>query len=117
MSITKEIRELVQKQIRLLDENYGMWTEELSDCYLEEVALLMRNVEESIRFLKEDCTSEEGGYLSELLPELTKRTKDDRFLKCFKSLECRYRNDEYWYYITDGVFVAEDYLKSQREKS
>lgn len=106
MSITRPISELVQKQIRIVRANGGMWTEELSDCYLEEVDLLMQDIDESIRFLKEDCTSEEGGYLSELLPELTKRTKDDRFLNCFKYLECRYRNEEHWYYITDHITVS-----------
>lgn len=113
MSITKEIRELVQKQIGLVDEYYGMWTEELGNCYLEEVALLMRDVDESIRFLKEDCTGEESGYLSELLPELTKRTKDDRFLNCFKILESRYRDEESWCYITDGVLLMKSKIQKE----
>ena len=115
MDITKEMRLLIDEHVRILEDNGGTWSEELGKCYLKEVEVLMRDIDESIRFLDEYCTAEECGCLSELLLELTKRTGDDRFLNCFINLRCKYRDEIEYAYISDTVYIAEVYLSRIRK--
>ena len=113
MDITKEMILLIDEHVRILEDNCGTWSEELGKCYLKEVEVLMRDVDESIRCIREECTGKECGYLSELLLELTKRTGDDRFLNCFRELDKKYRKDPDNYYLTDGIEAAALYLEVQ----
>ena len=60
--ITDEIRASISKRASTDDE----WDFGVKQCWDEEIAILSRNIEDTIAFLENDCTADEFSWLSEV---------------------------------------------------
>ena len=64
--ITDEIRASISKRASTDDE----WDFGVKQCWDEEIAILSRNIEDTIAFLENDCTADEFSWLSEVFDDV-----------------------------------------------
>lgn len=109
-NITKEMKKLIHKHMRLSLKSAGCRTNKVERCILKEVSIMSKDIDESIRYIKEDCNADEYGFISRILPDLIKHTNDERFIDCFRSLEEKYTNEFYCYFVDRAIEEAEKLL-------
>mgnify|MGYP001658886739 CR=1 FL=1 len=109
-SIMKEMKELIHEHMRLSLKSSGSSTNKVERCILKEVSILSKDIDESIRYIVEDCNADEYGFLSRILPDLIKHTNDKRFIDCFKRLEEKYTTEFYCYFVDCAIKEAEKLL-------
>ncbi|MDO4176691.1 MAG: hypothetical protein Q4D99_04355 [Bacillota bacterium] len=103
MSITKKLNKATTEHLRN--------SLKARASFIKLLYLLTGNIDESIRFIKEECNADQYGFLASLLPELIKRTNDVRFINCFEELEEKYTNEFYCYFVDKRIEEAKEYLK------
>ena len=69
--ITDEIRASISKRASTDDE----WDFGVKQCWDEEIAILSRNIEDTIAFLENDCTADEFSWLSEVFDDVAEKTR------------------------------------------
>lgn len=111
MNIAKELKSLIRERLGIKTLQDKNMEAELDDCLLRTADAMMKDVDETIRIIQEECSGDECAFLADLLIEVTYRTKDRRFIDCFASLEEKHMNEYYGYFIYEDVAAAEEVLK------
>lgn len=84
--MTEEIRAAIQKRILMDDE----WVYGVNQCWNEEIAILSRNINDTIKFLETDCTADEFSWLSEVFEQIAKKTQSRAFVDCLYRVAKKY---------------------------
>ena len=106
MSIYKEFEKLVEKRKNLnWDIDY-----EADPIIREMVSLMTADINSTIAFLKDDCSEEQFVWLSEIVDEITARTKSSEFIEELRKLCAKYPEAAEKYNIRYFVESAAEYL-------
>ena len=72
--IADDIRAAIAKRISTESEwDYGM-----QQCWKEETAILLKDINETVDFIANDCTDEELSWLSEVFEDIAEASKESR---------------------------------------
>lgn len=77
--ITDEIRAAIVKRAATEDE----WDYGVKQCWEEEIAILSRNIDDTIAFLESECTADEFAWLSEVIDDVAEKTQRRRLWIAF----------------------------------
>lgn len=105
------INEKINKIISELDS-----TEIDDEVYRKELrsqieSIITENMNESINFLKTNCSSKIFVIISGMLPRIIRNTKNSEFLQEYKKLIDKYPEEKERHFIEKFVGKAEEYLK------
>ena len=103
-------RDIIKERSRIAIETQDEWDYGIERCWNAEIAVLSENVEETIRFLDQDCTADEFFWISEIFDELVEATQSKALIECFYRVAKKYPAEAARYYIIDHIKMAEDFL-------
>ena len=93
--ITNEIRASIAKRAATDDR----WAYGVTQCWEDEIAILSRNIEDTIAFLENDCTADEFSWLSEVFDAVAKKTQSKAFVDCLYKIAKKFPDECKKYYI------------------
>lgn len=104
MSNFEPFHRVIQERITNPNANYyeiPWWDAEVKQFTL--------NMEESIRFIEEECTDEEFLFLSEVFWDIVEKTRDKAFYACIQKRAERVANPEWKEDILSAILEVKDY--------
>ena len=108
----EELRSYFQRYIEAEEISDGEWYEEMELCCKKEMELLAANIEESIRYLKNECTAKEFVLISEFIEELAEETKSMKLINTYEELKYKYPAEYKKYniksFLEDAKSILED---------
>ena len=104
--ITEEIRAAIKERAATDDE----WAYGVQKCCNKEIEILSRNMEDTIRFLENECTADEFSWLSEIFDDVTEKTQSQAFVDCLYKVAKKYPLETKKYYIDRVIQFAEETL-------
>ena len=104
--ITDEIRASITKRVATDDE----WDFGVKQCWDEEIAILSRNIEDTIAFLENDCTADEFSWLSEVFDDVAEKTQSRAFVDCLYKVAKKFPDECKEYHIGRVLEFAEGAL-------
>lgn len=99
----QKFREVIQK----LNETHYKDYITIESCWKEEVHLLSEDIPSTIAFLKNECTSDEFAWISEIIDDLAEATQSRELVECYKSLMTKFPDVTAKYNIGGSVKYAE----------
>lgn len=109
MNIEK-FKEIIKKRIHIEDISHGEWEEGIEECRKEEVDILTNDIDETILYLKNDCTPEEYVWISEIIDEVIEKTGSKDFLHCYKKMMSKFPKECEMYNIIGSIEYAENII-------
>ena len=107
--ITDEIRASISKRASTDDE----WDFGVKQCWDEEIAILSRNIEDTIAFLENDCTADEFSWLSEVFDDVAEKTQSRAFVDCLYKVAKKFPDECKEYHIDRVLEFAEGALNEE----
>ena len=95
--------ELIKKRAATNPE----WDYGIEKCRDEMTVAFCADINETIRFLDEECTGEELIWLSEVFENIAARTQSEEFIAAIKRTAAKYPVETEMYYIADNINYAE----------
>lgn len=103
---TDEIRAAIVKRAATEDE----WAYGVKQCWEEEIAILFRNIDDTIAFLESECTADEVAWLSEVIDDVAEKTQSRAFVDCLYKVAKKYPETCKEYYIDRVLAYCEGAL-------
>lgn len=82
----------------------------LEECWNQEIEMLSKNEEDTIRFINE-CLADEYVDLKEVIDDVILKTNSRKILEAFKKLKDKYPKEYNDYRIGFVISICEDYLE------
>lgn len=76
-----------------------------------EIKQFTANIQESIRFIENECTDEELYWLSEVFEDIVDRTRSVEFVHCLQMRVQHVENPEWKQSILDEILITLDYVE------
>jgi hypothetical protein len=105
--ITNEIKAAIKKRAETNDE----WVFGVEQCWKEEIEILSRNMQETIDFLKNDCSADEFTWLSEVFEDVSEKTQSKEFIDTLHFLAKKFPEESAKYNIPEMIAFAERELE------
>ena len=102
--IDNKIREILARRMTLHPED-ALGTEE---CWKDEIAIMSRDVEQTIDFLRNRCTGEEFAWLSEVFEEVQAATHSEELRECLYAVAEKYPDITKEYNILSFIDSGEE---------
>ncbi len=108
MTVGEKYRELlkVRKEIDEVDYDNDPTIKEMID-------MLCNNIDETIDYIKNDCSAEEFVYISELYDEIVDRTKSKAFIDCLYEVAKKYPKEVEEYNVMNFINWAANRLNEE----
>ena len=104
--LSEEFRKIVSKLDSLhINDDAGY-----EKCWEEEVNLLSKNLNETINFLKSDCSADEFSWMSEVFDDIVEKTKSKEFIDCIEETSKRFTEECSKYNIEGAIKAAKAVL-------
>ena len=103
----QKFKEVIQKLSEAHYEDDGT----IEWCWKEEVHLLSEDIPSTIDYLKNECTSDEFVWISEIIDDLAEVTQSRELVECYKSLMTKFSEETAKYNIAFCVECAEGALE------
>lgn len=101
--IAEEIRAVIAKRSEIPVE----WEHFIEQCWLEEIEILSRNINDTIDFLENECTAEEFSWLDEVFDDVAEKTKSRRFVDCLYRVADKYSKELAGNHVVENLKFAE----------
>lgn len=88
------------------------WDYGVEQCHKKLVSLFVENIDESIKFLDNDCTADQFSWLSEVFDDIAKITQSHAFIDALKRLSSKYPEETKTYNILSFIESAEGAIES-----
>ena len=109
MTVGEKYRELLKIRKEIVEVDYD------NDPTIKEmVEVLTNNIDETIDYIKNDCSAEEFVYISELYDEIVDITKSREFIDCLYEVAKKYPKEVKEYNIMNFINWASNRLDAQR---
>jgi hypothetical protein len=105
--ITDEIKIAIKKRAETDDE----WTFGIEQCWKDEIEILSRNIQETISFLENKCSSDEFVWLSEVFDDVAEKTQSREFVNTLYKVAKKYPEETKKYHILKCIAYAEGALE------
>ena len=102
MAFKEDYRSLLKKRLETDDEIITYDEPFIKDT----IRLFAQNIEEAIEFLKNDCTSEEYIWISELIDLIAAESKSHRLIQTYAELADKYPQETRDYHIRSFIQSA-----------
>ncbi len=83
------------------------WDYGVEQCKNKLIALFTENIDESIKFLDNDCTADQFSWLSEVFDEIAEKTQSHAFIDALKRLAVKYPEETKEFNILSFIESAE----------
>lgn len=80
MTITESIRDILSRRKSINPE----WADGISACWKEEIRILSKSPEDTVSYLRDDCSDEELYLLGEIFEDVIAATKSSEILTAMK---------------------------------
>ena len=107
MSFKEEFKKVIQ-ELNSMDNNDDFKHEEL---WKKEVKIITENMDETIKYLKTDCTADEFSWLSEIFREIVETCPSKEFVDELYKLAEKYPEETKKYNIISFIDEAAGYLE------
>lgn len=77
----------------------------------KEIDLFSKDIQETISFLKNDCTGRQFVWMSEVFDEIVEKTNSREFIEVLKETVKKFPNENKEFYLDSSIQSAEEYLK------
>ena len=104
--LAEELRQILERRSKL-HPNDDFRTEK---AWEEETELLSRNMEETIRFLENECTDDEFIWLSEVFDDIARKSQSRAFIDCLYAVVRKFPEEDQKYNLTHHIEDAESWL-------
>jgi hypothetical protein len=106
-------RDAIKRREYVEKISLGEWAEGIEECCKKEIEILMTDIESTIAFLKNDCTSDEFVWISEIIDDLAAKTQSKELIECYKSLMDKFPEECKIYSIKESIEYAEAELTGE----
>ena len=84
-----------RKVIKQREETDDEWDYGIEQCCKKEIEILTRNIDETIYFLRNECTYDEFEWITEVTDEIDEILQSEAFLKCIHEINEKFVNQGY----------------------
>lgn len=106
MSISDKLNVIIEKRKKIEDDiDY-----ERNPVIAEEVELISENEQNTVQFLKNECTGEQIVWLSEVFDEIIAKTKSEAIYEALQETILKYPKEAQEYNLQFFIESAEEYL-------
>ena len=90
MLTSDDIDAVISERYRLSVVNSGEWDYQIQLCWDRLTELLTRNMDDTIRFLDNECRADQFAWMSDVYDIVAKETKSKAFVDALHRLEAKY---------------------------
>ena len=105
MDVVK-FREVIRERSEMSDE----WSFGIEQCWKKEIEILSQDIPSTIEYLKNECTADEYGWISEIIDNLVENTQSKEIIGAYKNLMIKYPDEYKKHNISSSIKFAEDAL-------
>lgn len=109
MSFKEKFKNIIQ-ELNAIDINDDFKREEL---WKKEIKIVTEDINETIKYLKNECTSEEFVLLSEIFREIIEICPSKEFVDELYNLAKKYPEDTKKYNVMNFIEEVDNYLKDE----
>lgn len=106
MDIIK-FRDVIKKREETDDE----WDYGIEQCWKKEIEILLEDIPSTIEFLKNECTSDEYSWISEVIDDVVDINPSKELVECYKSLMSKFPEECEKYNIAGVIEICENLIK------
>ena len=104
-----------RRVIKQREETDDEWDYGIEQCWKQEIEILSEDISSTIEFLKNECTSDEFSWISEVIDDIVDKNPSRELVECYKSLMIKFPEECEKYYIAGVVEICENILKWEEE--
>lgn len=105
--LAKEYQSLIEKRKKI--EYIVEW--ETEPIIQEMIKLLTRNIDETIKYLKTECTADEIFWMSEIFDELVETTQSKLLIDVLQETIDKYPTKDREYHLSEMLNIAKMFIK------
>lgn len=105
MDVVK-FREVIRERSEMSDE-WSFWIEQ---CWKKEIEILSQDIPSTIEYLKNECTADEYGWISEIIDDFAENTQSKEVIEVYKNLMIKYPDEYKKHNVSSSIKFAEDAL-------
>jgi hypothetical protein len=106
---------LVRQRNHVEEISHGEWEDGIEECRKNEIAILAEDIPGTIAFLKNECTSDEYVWISEVFEDVVNMVPSKELVQCYKELMVKFPEACSEYHIETCIENAEAILKWEEE--
>ena len=110
----REFREIVKRLEYANEVSQGNWHDEIEKCWKKEIEILSKDIDGTIEFLKNDCTSDEYSWISEIIDDLIEVTQSKELLQCYSDLMDKFPEECKTYNIKGSIECALNMINNNK---
>ena len=102
--------------IPILEEReatHDEWDYGVEQCHKKLISLFTENIDESIKFLDNDCTADQFSWLSEVFEEIAEITQSHAFIDALKRLAVKFPEETKTYNLLSFIESAESMIEEK----
>ncbi len=104
-------RNVIKNRTECHDEDTYM----IEKCWEEEIDILSSDISSTIEYLKNECTADEYGWISEIIDDVAEKTQSFSLLEEYKKLMDKFPEEYEKYNIAGSIQYAEYALEGGDE--
>ncbi len=105
MDVVK-FREVIRERSEMSDE----WSFGIEQCWKKEIEILSQDIPSTIEYLKNECTTDEYGWISEIIDDFAENTQSKEVIEAYKNLMIKYPDEYKKHNVSSSIKFAEDAL-------
>ena len=105
MSIKDEYQKLIEERKKIVE--IVDWNEPVIK---KMIALFTKDINETIKFVLEDCSEDQFSWLSEIFDQIVQKTKSKEFIEALRKIALKYPEETEDYNIIFFIDFAESFL-------
>ena len=86
-------KETIRKRAAIEEASQGEWVEGIERCWKAEQEILSEDIPSTVAYFKDECTSEEFSWISEIIVDLIEQTRSASLMKSYEELAARYPSE------------------------
>ncbi len=109
--IRDEFKAAIKYRIYVQEISDGEWDEGLQKAWNLLIDAVCKDIDESIEYIKNECTADEFSYLSEVMEEIAEKTQSQEFIDALYETAKKYPEETERYNILPFIQDAEELIE------
>ncbi|MBR6090277.1 MAG: hypothetical protein IKP86_10115 [Anaerolineaceae bacterium] len=115
MDLAEELRKVFKLRDQIEEISQGNDYAGIQECWKRTAALLTMDMNETLRYLDQECTADEFSWISEVFDEVIDVTQSKRFIEALRRLAVKYPEETKEYNIISFIDSAEAGIRDEEE--
>lgn len=107
MSLSNDLRAVFNLRNQIEEISQGNDYSGIKQCWEKEITLLTADMNETLRYLEDECTGDDFGWISEVFDDVAEITQSRRFIEALRKLAIKYPKETKDYNIIPFIDSAE----------